>query len=314
MSTVTEQLTGARSTEGDLVRLGRLAAATEGRPEVVIGLIDGPVASAHPALAADRIRAIGPAVPTPAPAPGAAASHGTFVAGLLHARRGTPAPGICPGCTLLVRPIFTDTAAPVAEGAALPAGPFATAQEAGPSTTAQELADAIIECVRGGALLLNISAALVGLAPAGERRLGEALDYARDREVVVLAAAGNRGLVGGSALTRHPWAIPVVAYGGDAVLMPGSDLAASTGRRGLGAPGRDITGLAPGGGCARASGTSAASPFVTGAAALLWSLVPHARGAAVRSALLHAVAWPRRGVVPPLLDAWHAYTLLSREG
>ncbi|MFF2041032.1 S8 family serine peptidase [Kitasatospora sp. NPDC058170] len=293
---MTEQLSGARSTEGDLVRLGRLAAATEGRPEVVIGLIDGPVASGHPALAADRIRAIGPA--TPAPAPGAAASHGTFVAGLLHARRDTPAPGICPGCTLLVRPIFTDTAG---------------TEDAGPSTTAQELADAIIECVCGGALLLNISAALVGLAPAGERRLGEALDFARDREVVVLAAAGNRGLVGGSALTRHTWAIPVVAYGGDALLMPGSDLAASTGRRGLGAPGRDITGLAPGGGCTRASGTSAASPFVTGAAALLWSLVPHARGAAVRSALLRAVAWPRRGVVPPLLDAWRAYALLSRE-
>ncbi|MFJ3791411.1 S8 family serine peptidase [Kitasatospora sp. NPDC090091] len=312
------QLGDARAREGDLLSLGRLAAATEGVPEIVVGLIDGPVVVGHPALAGERIRVLG----APATAAGSAAaapvtraapalSHGTFVAGLLHARRGTPAPGICPACTLLVRPVFADGAPPEAGGAGRVRG---ADDNGGPWATAEELARAIVDCVRAGAGLLNISAALVGLAPAGERYLREALDFARDREVVVFVAAGNRGLVGGSMLTRHPWAVPVVAYGRDAVPLPSCDLAASMGRRGLGAPGQDIDGITPGGGGTRSSGTSAATPLVTGAAALVWSCVPQARGAAVRSALLQAVAWPRRGVAPPLLDAWRAYALLSGGG
>ena len=42
-------------------------------------------------------------------------AHGTYVAGILAARRGSGAPAICPGCTLLVRPIFLETASDNAE-------------------------------------------------------------------------------------------------------------------------------------------------------------------------------------------------------
>ena len=100
----------------DMVRLTPLMEHTSGRADLVIGLLDGPVAADHPDLADARIH----------PAPGAppdacsqanstACQHGTFVAGVLCARRGSPAPAICPGCTLLVRPIFPDTA-PTDEG------------------------------------------------------------------------------------------------------------------------------------------------------------------------------------------------------
>ena len=55
-------------------------------------------------------------------------------------------------------------------------------------------------------------------------------------------------------------------------------------------------------------GTSAATPFVTGAIALLWSLFPAATAAEVRLALTQARR--RSAVVPPLLDAWAAYQVM----
>jgi hypothetical protein len=93
-----------------LVNLTGLMYLTRGRPALAIGLIDGPVALGHPHLAAESIRAI------PGNAPGActraasaASRHGSFVAGLLSARRESPAPAICPDCTLLARPMFSET-------------------------------------------------------------------------------------------------------------------------------------------------------------------------------------------------------------
>jgi len=91
----------------DLVGLSPLMARTSGRPEILIGLIDGPVALDHPDLAAENIREVSGDLPAAcADAGDAACTHGTFVAGILLARRGSPAPAICPGCSLLVRPIF----------------------------------------------------------------------------------------------------------------------------------------------------------------------------------------------------------------
>lgn len=286
-----EQLLVPKTLAAELIGLDRLFAVTEGRNDVVIGLIDGPVADGHPDLASERIRLLVPSTAHSATT-GAALAHGTHVAGILLARRGTPAPAVCPACTLLARPIFSDA---VAE----------------PMATARELAEAVVDCVRAGARLLNISASLVGLSPSGARRLTESLDFAMESGVVVVAAAGNGGGVGGSVLTRHPWVLPVVAFEDDATPLPGSEVSASIGRRGLGAPGRDVTSLSPGGGYARSSGTSTACPFVTGTAALLWSAVPRASGADIRSALIGAGSARRRGVVPPLLDAWLGYRLLS---
>jgi len=85
------------------------------------------------------------------------------VAGILSARSGSPAPGICPNCTLLVRPIFAETAS--ANGDA-------------PSAKPEELADAIVDGIRAGAQVLNISAAIAQPLSKSERALDEALDQA----------------------------------------------------------------------------------------------------------------------------------------
>ena len=48
----------------ELINLPALMERTEGRPEMVIGLIDGPVASGCPGLAGERIRIISARVVT----------------------------------------------------------------------------------------------------------------------------------------------------------------------------------------------------------------------------------------------------------
>ena len=98
----------------DLVKLTPLMELTSGRSEIVIGLVDGPVVIGHPDLAGENVREIpGRVGGTCAQASSLACMHGTFVAGILCAKRSSAAPAICPGCTLLVRPIFSET--PVAE-------------------------------------------------------------------------------------------------------------------------------------------------------------------------------------------------------
>ncbi len=95
----------------DVVKLTPLMDLTSGRPEIIVGLIDGPVVMNHPDLAIENIREIYGKSGACAQASSAACMHGTFVAGILCGKRGSLAPAICPGCTLLVRPIFGEASA-----------------------------------------------------------------------------------------------------------------------------------------------------------------------------------------------------------
>jgi len=271
---------------------------TEGSPEIIIGLIDGPVAMDHPDLTTENIREI------PGLWSGActltnslACMHGTFVAGILSAKRGSDAPAICPNCTLLVRPIFTETSS----------GNWQM-----PSATPKELALAIADCIDAGAYLLNLSVALIQSSTQAERELQEVLDYAARRGVILVAAAGNQGTLGSTSITQHPWVIPVVAYDLRGRPAGQSNLGASIGKRGLGAPGEAITSLGTNGQSLTFSGTSAAAPFVTGIIALLWSESPLASAAEVKFAVAKSSSQKRTTVIPPLADAWAAHQALIK--
>jgi subtilisin family serine protease len=280
----------------DSIKLTPLIERSSGRAEIMVGLIDGPVATNHPDLAGENIREIpGRLRGTCAEAGSAACMHGTFVAGILCAKRGSPAPAICPNCTLLVRPIFAERAG---------------GSEQMPTATPEELAAAIIECIDAGARVINMSAALAHPSSKGQRELEEALDHAAKRGVIPVAAAGNQGTLGSTAITRHPWVIPVVACDLRGRPISQSNLGSSIGRRGLAAPGDDITSLGTKGKPLTLAGTSAAAPFVTGAIALLWSEFPAAKGAEVRLAVLRANGARRATVVPPVLNAWAAYQFM----
>jgi subtilisin family serine protease len=281
-----------------LVNLAALMDRTAGRPEVIVGLIDGPVATEHRDLASTTIKHIPDASGAVAVEPDDGAwAHGTFVAGILSARRGSPAPAICPGCTLLVRPIFLQTPSGSAEM---------------PTATPDALAEAIIECVAAGARVLNLSVAMAQPSLNNEGRLEEALHYAAGRGTLVVAAAGNQGTLGSSAITRHPWVIPVAACDLQGRPMGISNIGSSIGRHGISAPGEAITSLGVAGQTVTSGGTSAATPFVTGTVALLWSAFPTATAAEVKSAITPPSARRHTTVVPPLLDAWVAYQAMVK--
>jgi subtilisin family serine protease len=287
--------TGQKSTLLDAVRLTPLMARTSGSPDLVIALLDGPVATRHPDLVGARIREVsthhsGTSIGTRSHA----CAHGTFVAGILSARRNSAAPAICPDCTLLVRPIFEDVAGAI------------------PSATPEELSDAIVECVEAGASVVNLSVDLALSSTRSERSLSLALDHAMRHGVVVVAAAGNQGTLASSPITRHPWVIPVVACDVDGRLTAPSNLSQSIGRNGLGAPGVGVVSLGIDSVATESGGTSVAAPFVAGTVALLWSLFPSAPATEVKRAVTGLPFPVRRRLVPPLLDAWTAYQVMAR--
>lgn len=281
----------------ELVKLTPLMERTCGRPEIVVALIDGPVMMRNPDLSIGNIRELaGDFRGTCSQASSAACRHGTFVAGILSAKRGSAAPAICPGCTLLVRPIFSETV---------------DGNGQVPYATPDELAEAIAESVAAGALVLNMS---VGLVPStkDEQKLQDSLDYAAKRGVIVVAAAGNQDLVGSSIITRHPWILPVTACDLGGRISPTSNLGISIGRGGLSAPGEGVTSLGTDGTQTSFRGTSVATPFVTGTVALLWSQFPGASANDIKAAVTRG--GPRRHtLVPPVLDAWAASKRLNAQ-
>jgi subtilisin family serine protease len=156
-----------------------------------------------------------------------------------------------------------------------------------------------------------VSAALTQPSMKDDRALTDALDHAARRGVIVVVAAGNQGTLGSTAITRHPWVIPVVSYDEHGRPHSHSNMGRSIGRSGLGAPGVGISSLGAGGTPLTCSGTSAAAPFVTGAVALLCSEFPDASGPDIKSGLLAMRAQQRTTIVPPLMDAWGSYQFLQ---
>jgi subtilisin family serine protease len=243
----------------------------------VVGVIDGPADLTHPDLDPTRITTLtGAACRHPR---GLACRHGTAVVGILAAGRDSPAPGICPGCTVLLRPIFHE-----------------------PAPTPNDLATAIVDVVAAAVDIINLSLGLDGHPLATSPAVDEAFDHARANNVLVVVAAGNHGHIGPAPLLSHRWPIPVVSCDDNGNPLPDTNLGITIGQTGLRAPGHNVNTLAPNHAYQRLTGTSAAAPIVAGTAALLWSVVPDASAADIRSALLLPDV-PRRSIVPPMLDA-----------
>ena len=270
-------------------------AINSGAPEIIVGLIDGQVNFSHPSFEGSNLRALHQNTAACVQNNSVSCQHGTFVAGILSANRNSISPGISPGCTLLIRPIFSEAVSPNFDL---------------PSTTPDELAKAIEECINSGARVLNISAAIARPSSKSESRLEESLNLAARRGVLVVCAAGNQGLLGSTVITRHPWAIPVIATDAKGHPLNLSNMGNSIGKRGLAAPGDQITSLGSEGKTLISGGTSAAAPFITGTIALLWSLFPRLNAAQIKYAVTQTSLIRRSSVAPPLLDAWTAYQYL----
>ncbi|MGQ0615216.1 MAG: S8 family serine peptidase [Planctomycetaceae bacterium] len=137
--------------------------------------------------------------------------------------------------------------------------------------TAASVAAAILWAVDSGALVINVSVDV----PASPDVLRRAIDYAEDRGVVIIGAAGNAGANEVVFPARYGAVVAVAAVSGSGILAPYSNRGSAVD---LAAPGTDLVGamplaLAPNG-TARWSGTSFSAPLVAGAAALVRSAFP----------------------------------------
>jgi subtilisin family serine protease len=284
----------------DRINLRHLMNISSGIHEVVIGMIDGPVDINHTAFQGSKIRtATESELVACKKASSIACMHGTFVAGILCARRGFQAPAICPNCELILHPIFSEERLNTN-------GP----ESAIPSSTPEELSKAIVQTIDAGANIVNLSLGISSTSLITHQRLKEAYDYALRREVILVAAAGNQGIIGRSTMLDHHWIIPVVACDNQGIINPISNFGHFTSRKGLMAPGTDITSTAPNGQYIKMSGTSAAAPFVTGTIALLWSIFPHATAGQIIRSLFSNIA-RQRTIMPSILNAYEAYQAIK---
>ena len=260
------------------LHLTELYDSERGRPEICIGLVDGPVQAHHPSLTAASLVALRPGALDPSPEPSEASRHGTLVAGVLTGRRDGPALALCPGCTVLVRPVFTTQSLDV---------------------SGDDVAAALDECLAAGAAVVNVSLSSTRPSTRAERTLRLAVDAAARRGVTVVAACGNHGMTGSWELTRHPAVIPVVASDLRGRPLASANVGRSQGRRGVSAPGERVPSLDPDGGVGAGSGSSVATAIVAGVVALLRSRYRDAKPETLR----WAMTCGRRGaVVPPMLD------------
>lgn len=237
----------------NLRKLGLEAAweATVGSPDVVVAVLDTGVDLGHPDLAPNLLP--GYDFLNDDPEPQDDSSHGTHVAGVIAAlgNNGQGVAGIAWRTKVLPVKVLN-------------------AQGRGPDDA---MAKGLVFAADNGARIINVSS-------TGTRRsatLEEAIAYARSRDALVVAAAGNTGDHGNEVVYPAALAgvIAVAATDRDDRPAPFSqrhdyvELAAP----GVGIASTAWTGAGVGP-YALASGTSAAAPHVSGVAALLLALKP----------------------------------------
>jgi subtilisin family serine protease len=288
----------------ELTKLRSLMKLTDGGEDIKIGLIDGPIDLNHPLFKNTKIRTVTSSQAVSCrESSSPACMHGTFIAGILVATRASQAPAICPNCELILRPIFKES------------NNGANKDDVIPVSNPQELAEAIIQIVDAGAKVINLSLGLSSTSIDKSSELYYAYEYALRNHVIIVAAAGNQGNIGILPLTDHPWGVPVAACDGIGKLSLMSNIGPSIGKRGLLAPGVNITSVLAGGNYIQLSGTSVAAPFVTGGIALLWSLFPNATASEIITSILQICGNPyathRRSIIPRLFDAEFARSYLE---
>ncbi|WP_225800068.1 type VII secretion-associated serine protease mycosin [Streptomyces sp. NK15101] len=179
--------------------------------------------------------------------------HGTKVAGIIAARprKGTGFVGLAPEATII----------PIRQN---------DEKNSGKSDT---MAQAIDHAVLKGAKVINISQDTT--QPLGpDSPMAKAVARAIEKDVVVVASAGNDGIDGARKKT-YPAAFPgVLAVASSDRNNERAAFSQSGPMVGVAAPGVDIVSTVPGGGQCVDNGTSFSAPYVAGVATLLRAKYP----------------------------------------
>jgi subtilisin family serine protease len=205
--------------------------------------------------------------------------HGTMVAGLIHV--------VAPRARILPLKAFS------ADG---------TGRSA-------DIAQAIRYAVLNGARVLNLSFTFENLS----QEVMDATAFAAQQGCIVVAAAGNEGLVVRRWPAQHDWVVGVGATTLWDTRAPFSNQGYGTFK--VGAPGMDLVTTFPGGYYAAVSGTSFSTPLVSGAVVLMGAAAPRldwsATANVVRIGKYAEIAdvvfgedhqYPQRIIVPSAVD------------
>lgn len=257
-------------------------------------------------------------------------AHGTVVAGIIAAAPsdGDSFAGVAPDASILsIRQNSSAYSVAGNSGGQNNEDPNATSPGYG---NTQTLALAITRAVDLGATVINLSEVACAPVSAGlnDREVGQAVRYAFERNVVVVAAAGNfnsQSMCNAQNSMRDPnqplnraWesvsTIASPAWFDDYVLTVGAVTTSAAPAEfslhgpwvGVAAPGERVTSLDPGGpglangqmgekGLAPLNGTSFATPFVSGVVALIRSRFPNLSAGQVKELVERTARTPGAG-------------------
>ena len=226
---------------------------TMGSEEIIIAIVDTGIDNTHPDLEDKVIKGWDFTPSGPGEFIGDDEGHGTHVAGIAAARanNGIGIAGVAPGCQLISAKVLgasgSGTWADIAEGVF-----WAVDEISGYDATG------VINMSLGGRYYSRV--------------LQEAIEYALENDIPVVAAAGNLHKYYDD---YYPAAYPgVISVGAVRDDKRKAGFSAKGGHVFLAAPGQGIYSTTRGGGYDSWNGTSMATPFVSGAVALLKSEWP----------------------------------------
>lgn len=169
----------------------------------------------------------------------------------------------------------------------------------------EQIPKAVRWAVDSGAKVINMS--LGSTSPAWPESWDDAFKYAEDKDVVIVAAAGNRS--GGMSQVGAPATIPGVltVAGVDESGKASKDSSTEGISIGVAAPAEQLVGGLPGGGYARWSGTSGAAPLVAGVAALIRAEYPQMKAPQVINRILQTA----KDTGAPGVDNLYGYGIID---
>jgi cyanobactin maturation PatA/PatG family protease len=237
------------SIETEIQKLWNL---TQGDSQICVAILDGLVDQSHNCFNAANLTRLPTLIQGEATANGSMSGHGTHVASIIFGQHNSSElRGIAPQCRGLIVPIFGDNNKKLSQ---------------------LDLARAIEQAVNAGAHIINVSAGQLTDNGEAEGWLDRAVQLCKDHNVLIVAAAGNDGCECLHVPASLPTVLAVGAMNDQGKPIDFSNWGESYQNQGILAPGEHILGAKPGGGTQKLSGTSFATPIVSGVAALLLSL------------------------------------------